>query len=214
MRCRDRLIHPCNGGPPHSLHRVGRLHVHAVGYSRSGPLYALLADVTGRLSLVDVTEQIQKAKRQKLKRTRDCHVAALVAARIRIDPVVPSRSIAQSITSSLLASATIAIFFRCFIPRLTLLHECASPRRCAGTPSTPPRSTCRASKLGPRRVILPTRFIVPLSNCLGTNPTYALTCRAFLNRCGSSRCTTSASATRGPTPFTCCSRGPAHLTAQ
>ena len=116
-----------------------------------------------------ITEQIQKAKRQKLKRTRDCHVAALVAARIRITPLVPSRSMAHRMISSLRASATIAILLRDATPRLTRCDECLRP---VVALIHHPRHLGQhaAQGLGPRRVILPTRFIVPLSNCLGTNP--------------------------------------------
>ena len=80
-----------------------------------------------------------------------------------------SRSIAQSITSSFLASATIAIFFLAAMPPLTRATKpFAQPQRRYTIHAT--STSMLRNKLGPRRVIRPERFTVPLSICLGTSP--------------------------------------------
>ena len=98
------------------------------------------------MSLVDVTEQIQKAKRQKLKRTRDCHVAALVAARIRI---TPARAVTQHGPQDRQQFACECDDrnspSRC--DAATHASRMPSPSRYADTPSMPPRSACRARGL-------------------------------------------------------------------
>ena len=72
-------------------------------------------------------------------------------------------------TKSLRASATIAIFLRDFIPRLTRSTNRLAQALCRYTIHATSISMPR-KRLGPRRVMRPTRFIVPLSICLGTNP--------------------------------------------
>ena len=86
------------------------------------------------MSLVEVTEQSQKAKRQKLKRTRDGHVQHWSLLGCGSRQLVPSRSMAHRILSSLRASATIAMLLRDATPRLTRARM-PSPSRCADRPS-------------------------------------------------------------------------------